>query len=56
MNQEKESMDSNFVRTLVDPPEVVRILGYKWIYKKKKRADREFETYKVRLMAKGYTQ
>ena len=34
----------------------VRLIGYKWIYKKKRGADRKEETYKARLVAKGYTQ
>ena len=56
MNQEMESMYSNSVWELVDPPEDVRPIGCKWIYKKKRGADGEVETYKARLVAKGYTQ
>ena len=56
MNQEMESMYSNSVWELVDPPEDVRTIGCKWIYKKKRGANGQVETYKARLVAKGYTQ
>ena len=56
LNQEIESMDSNSVWTLINPLEGVRIIRCKWIYKKKKEADREVETYKARMVAKDYTQ
>ena len=56
MNQEIESMYSNSVGELVDPPEHVRPIGCKWIYKKKRGIDGKVETFKARLVAKGYTQ
>ena len=56
MNQEMESMYSNSVWELVDPPEDVRPIGCKWIYKKKRGIDGKVETFKARLVAKGYTQ
>ena len=56
MNQEMESMYSNSVWELVDPPEYVRSIGCKWIYKKKRGIDGKVETFKTRLVAKGYTQ
>ena len=34
----------------------VKAIGCKWIYKKKRGADGKVETFKARLMAKGYTQ
>ena len=55
MNQEMESMYSNSVWELVDPPEHVRSIGCKWIYKKKREIDGKVETFKARLVAKGYT-
>ena len=33
-----------------------RIVGCKWIFTIKYRVDRTLERYKVRLIAKGYTQ
>ena len=56
MNQEMESMYSNSVWELVDPPEDVRPIGCKWIFKRKRGIDGKVETFKARLVAKGYTQ
>ncbi|KAL0402060.1 UNVERIFIED_CONTAM: Retrovirus-related Pol polyprotein from transposon RE1 [Sesamum latifolium] len=56
MKSEMDSMGSNQVCTLVDPPEGVRPVGYKWVYKRKLGADREVTAFKARLVAKGYTQ
>ena len=56
MNQEMESMYSKFVWELVDPPEHVRPIRCKQIYKKKRGIDGKVETFKARLVAKGYTQ
>ena len=55
MKAEMESMYSNQVWLLVDPPVGVKPIGCKWIYKRK-RGGREVETFKARLVAKGYTQ
>ena len=51
-----DSMYSNKVWTLVDPPEGIVPVGCKWIFKHKLGVDREVVTYKTRLVAKGYTQ
>ena len=51
-----ESMKVNDVWTLVDPPEGVKPIGCKWVFKRKRDADGEVETYKVRLVDKGYRQ
>ena len=56
MDQEMESMHSNSVWELVDPPEDVRPIGCKWIFKRKRGIDGKVETFKARLVAKGYTQ
>ena len=56
MNQEMESMYSNSVWELVDPPEDVRPIGCKWIFKRKRGIDGKVETFKARLVAKGYIQ
>ena len=56
MNSEMESMYSNQVWDLIEPPEGIKPVGCKWIYKKKRGADGKVETYKARLVAKGYTQ
>ena len=40
----------------MNPPEKVRPIGYKWIYKRKRGVDRKVETFKPILVVKGYTQ
>ena len=55
MNQEMESMYSNSIRELVDPPKDVKPIGCKWIFKRKRGIDGKVETFKARLVAKGYT-
>ena len=49
-----EFMKVNDVWTLVDPPEGIKPIGCKWVFKRKRGVDRKVETYKVRLVAKGY--
>ena len=56
MKSEMESMKVNDVWTLVDPPEGVKPIGCKWVFKRKRGADGKVETYKARLVAKGYHQ
>ncbi|KAL0413395.1 UNVERIFIED_CONTAM: Copia protein [Sesamum radiatum] len=51
-----DSMESNQVWTLVDPPQGVRPVGCKWVYKRKLGANGEVTAFKARLVAKGYTQ
>ena len=41
---------------LVDLPPGSKPLGYKWIFKKKMKADGSIDKYKVRLIIKGYKQ
>ena len=56
MNVKMESMGSNKVWELVDLPEGIKPIGYKWVYKRKRGADGKMETFKARLVVKGYTQ
>ena len=56
MKSEIDSMHSNQVWSLVDPPEGIVPIGCKWIYKRKIGADGKVETFKARLVAKGYSQ
>ncbi|KAL0405789.1 UNVERIFIED_CONTAM: hypothetical protein Slati_3892800 [Sesamum latifolium] len=53
---EMDSMGSNQVWTLVDPPKGVRPVGCKWVYKHKLGANGEVMAFKGRLVAKRYTQ
>jgi hypothetical protein len=54
MRSEIDSMRDNQVWNLVDPPDDVRPIDYKWIYKNKKDMDANVHIYKARLIAKGF--
>ena len=41
---------------LVDLPLGCKPLGYKWIFKRKLKADESIDKYKARLVVKGYKQ
>ena len=56
MKIEMESMDSNQVWELVEPPANIKSIGYKWDYKRKRGLDGKVETFKAKLVAKGFTQ
>ena len=56
MKFEIGSIFSNQVWTFVDPAEEVLLIGNKWIYKRKPNLEGKAETYKARLLAKGYVQ
>ena len=56
MKSELESMYSNNVWSLVDLPQGLKPTGCKWVYKRKKGVDGKVETYKTKLVDKGYSQ
>ncbi|KAK8593637.1 hypothetical protein V6N12_045713 [Hibiscus sabdariffa] len=56
MRSEMDSMSNNQVWTLVEPPEGVKPIGCKWVFKKKTDMDGNVQTYKGRLVAKGFRQ
>ncbi|GKC78946.1 zinc finger, CCHC-type containing protein [Tanacetum coccineum] len=56
INTEMQSMKDNLVWVLVDLPPNCRTVGSKWIFKKKTNMDGNVHTFKVCLIAKGYTQ
>ncbi|GKA40582.1 retrotransposon protein, putative, ty1-copia subclass [Tanacetum coccineum] len=56
MNVEMQSMKDNDVFELVNLPPDVKIVGHKWLYKKKTDIDGVVHTYKARLVVKGFTQ
>ena len=56
MKSKMESMYANQVWTLVNPPEGVKPIGCKWVFKKKIDVDGNVQTYKARLVAKGFKQ
>ena len=56
MKREMESLWSNEVWELVDPPPNQRIVGSKWIFKCKLDADETVERYRAWLVPQGCTQ
>ncbi|CAL8092418.1 unnamed protein product [Prunus armeniaca] len=56
INAKVESIMQNHTWELVDLPPGNKPLGYKWIFKKKMKADGSIEKYKARLVVKGYKQ
>ena len=56
MKSKMDSIYTNQVWNLVDVPEGVTPIGCKWVFKKKIRADGQVETYKARLVVKGFKQ
>lgn len=57
MNEEIESLHKNGTWSFVKPPSGKRIVGYKWVFKKKDGIPGiEDARYKAQLVAKGYSQ
>nr|GEX47305.1 retrotransposon protein, putative, Ty1-copia subclass [Tanacetum cinerariifolium] len=56
MNVEMQSMKNNDVWVLVELPPNARIVGSKWLFKKKTNMDGVVYVFKARLVAKGFTQ
>ncbi|KAJ9556430.1 hypothetical protein OSB04_011044 [Centaurea solstitialis] len=56
MESEMQSMYDNQVWDLLDHIPIQKIVGHKWVFKKKTDMDSKVHTYKARLVAKGYTQ
>ena len=49
-------MYDNQVWTLIDPPEGLKTIGCKWVFKKKTDMDGNMHTFKERLVVKGFKQ
>ncbi|GKB69724.1 retrotransposon protein, putative, ty1-copia subclass [Tanacetum coccineum] len=56
MNVEMQSMKDNDIWELVELPPNAKIVGHKWLFKKKTEIDGAVYTFKSRLVAKGFTQ
>ena len=56
INSEVESILQNHTWELVDLPPGNKLIGYKWIFKRKFKTDGSIDKYKARLVAKGYRQ
>lgn len=55
MNDKMKYMYENQVCDLVDLPPYSKILGWKWVFKKKTKMNGNLHTYKGRLFGKGFT-
>ena len=56
IKEELEALQKNNTWTLSVLPEGRKIVGCKWIFSIKYKADGSIDRYKARLVAKGYTQ
>jgi len=56
MDAEHQALVRNRTWHLVPPPRGKNIIGCKWVYKVKRKADGSVDRYKARLVAKGYKQ
>jgi len=56
MNDEHEALTCNKTWHLVPLPKCKNVIGCKWVYKLKRKADGSIDRYKARLVAKGYKQ
>ena len=55
-DDEMSSIDENDVFDLVDCPKGKKVIGNRWVFRKKFKADGTVEKYKARLVVKGYVQ
>jgi hypothetical protein len=56
MQAELTALEANNTWSLTSLPPHKSLIGCKWVYKIKHRADGSIERYKARLVAKGYTK
>ena len=56
MKFEMDSMYTNQVWNLVEPPEEIKPIGCKWVFKRKTDMDGKVQMYKARLVTKDYCQ
>jgi Reverse transcriptase (RNA-dependent DNA polymerase) len=54
MQEEINAIEKNNTWELTTLPKGHKLIGVKWIYKKKMNARDKIERYKARLVAKGY--
>jgi len=54
--EELKALEQNGTWTVIPLPKGKHVIGCKWVYKVKYRADGSLERYKARLVDKGYNQ
>jgi histone deacetylase 1/2 len=56
MDVEHQALLRNNTWHLVPPPKGKNVIGCKWVYKVKRKANGSVDIYKARLVAKGFKQ
>ena len=56
VKEEIDALEKNGTWDIVDTPRNHKIVGCKWVFTIKQKADGSIERYKARLVAKGFTQ
>nr|KYP55841.1 hypothetical protein KK1_002066 [Cajanus cajan] len=56
MMTELDALTRNKTWSLVSLPPDEKLIGCKWVYRVKHKADGSIDRYKARLVAKGFTQ
>ena len=56
MSKEYSALTEHETWELVDLPEGANLVGCKWVYKTKRKANGEIDRHKARLVAQGYSQ
>ena len=56
MREEMDALEKNKTWKIVDKPKGKNLVGCKWVFILKYKADGSLENYKARLIAKWYTQ
>ncbi|XP_070041639.1 uncharacterized mitochondrial protein AtMg00820-like [Nicotiana tomentosiformis] len=56
MKQEVKALEDNNTGKVVDLPVRKNVIGSKWVYKIKFKADGDIDRFKARLVANGYSQ
>ena len=56
MAVEIDALEQNHTWSMVPLPPTMRVVGCKWVFRIKYKADGSIERYKAQLIAKGYTQ